>query len=322
MLKEIAAILKNSKRVLITTHINPDGDGIGSGIALMMALNKINKDKEITARFAIDDVPPSYVEYLEGSILIENFEAVTTRFEFDTVVSLDSATKERIGRVISFVKEETNFINIDHHVSNTRFAKLNYIDDSASSTAEIVYRVAKELGAEIDREIGEPLYAGIINDTGNFSHDNVTAETFRIASELRAAGVNTEFATRNMFNMKSFAALKINGNVLENMRFYEEVNLTFGVVSKAYMESVGGTKGDTEGVVDSLRSYEKCEVALFLREDGNGIYKGSLRSNGPDVNVIAESFGGGGHVKAAGFSSNKSPEEIVEIVISQLKKQK
>lgn len=322
MLKEIAAILKNSKRVLITTHINPDGDGIGSGIALMMALNKINKDKEITARFAIDDVAPSYVEYLDGSILIENFEAVTTRFEFDTVISLDSATKERIGRVISFVKEETNFINIDHHVSNTRFAKLNYIDDSASSTAEIVYRLAKELGAEIDREIGEPLYAGIINDTGNFSHDNVTAETFRIASELRAAGVNTEFATRNMFNMKSFAALKINGNVLENMKFYEEVNLTFGVVLKSYMDSVGGTKGDTEGVVDSLRSYEKCEVALFLREDGNGIYKGSLRSNGPDVNVIAEIFGGGGHVKAAGFSSNKSPEEIVEIVISQLKKQK
>ncbi len=322
MLKEIAEILKNSKRVLITTHVNPDGDGIGSGIALMMILNKINKDKEITARFAIDDVPPSYVDYLEGAILIENYEAVTTRFEFDTIVSLDVATKERIGRIISFVKEDTNFINIDHHVSNTRFAKINHIDDTASSTAEIVYKLAKEMGVEIDKEIGEPLYAGIINDTGNFSHDNVTADTFKIASELREAGVDTEYATRNLFNMKSLAALKIAGKVMENMKYYDEVSLTFGVVTKEYMESVGGNKGDTEGVVDALRSYEKCEVALFLRDEGNGKYKGSLRSNGPDVNAIAEKFGGGGHIKAAGFSSEKSADEILEIVISALKQQK
>ena len=318
MLKDIAEIIKESKRIMITTHINPDGDGIEAGLALMLALNKINSDKEMTVRFAIDDSIPSYIEYIDASCLIEKTEFVKSKYDFDLLISVDAASEARIGNSIKFLSENTKFINIDHHVSNTKFAQINYIDTSAASSAEIIYSLITIMGIEIDKIIGEPIYAGIINDTGNFSHNNVTESNFLIAANLRKIGVDTEKATKNMFYTKKISALKITGEVLSTMIFDTETKLSIGIATKEMLKKCQADKSDTEGIVDILRSLDTAETALFLREDAPGIFKGSLRSNGPDVNKIAGIFGGGGHIRAAGFTTEKSSTEIITVIKNAL----
>ena len=317
-MNEIIEKIKAGKRILITTHVNPDGDGIGAGLGLMMAINKMNSDRDKVVRFVIDDKVPFFLDFLEHSVLIENLAMVTSRFDFDTVISVDAATIERIGGVKQFIKEDTVFINIDHHISNTKFGKINYIDDKASSTCEIIYNFVKELGVEMDAEIGKNLYTGIVNDTGNFAYSNTAVSTFEAAAALKKAGVNTEEVTRNMFQRKRIGGLRALGAALNKFEFFEDKKLAYYFLSYKDMVEYGTDKADTEGIVEALRGYEECDVSLFVREEADGKLKGSFRSNEKDVNKIAESFGGGGHRKAAGFNTTMSKDEVLKKVLEQL----
>jgi bifunctional oligoribonuclease and PAP phosphatase NrnA len=317
-MKEIVEKIKAGKRIMITTHVNPDGDGIGAGLGLMLAINKMNTDRDKVVRFAIDDKVPFFLDFLEHSVLIENTAIIESRFDFDTVISVDAATFERIGESKKFIKEDTVFINIDHHISNTKFGKINYIDDKASSTSEIIYELTKELGVEMDAEIGKNLYTGIVNDTGNFAYSNTSVSTFEAAAALKKAGVNTEEVTRNMFQRKRLGGLRALGAALNKFEFFAEKKLAYYFLSYKDMVEYGTDKADTEGIVESLRGYEECDVSLFVREEADGKLKGSFRSNEKDVNKIAESFGGGGHRKAAGFNTTMSKEEVLKIVLEQL----
>ncbi|OQY42185.1 MAG: adhesin [Fusobacteriia bacterium 4572_74] len=326
---KILEVIKRSNRILITGHTSPDGDAIGSGLALLLAINKLNetlkkeaegKDEiylDKTLRFILEDETPKNLKFLTHSILIEEFENYNSKYEFDLMICLDSGNFDRIGKVGQLKTEGTTVINIDHHISNDRFGNYNYIED-ISSTSEILYNFIKEAGIELDHGIAESLYTGIVNDTGNFKHSNTTKKVFKIASELVEYGVEPNEIIKNFFNTKSMGKLKLTGRVLSNFKFADSQKLAYYYISEAELAELGATKDDTSGLGELLLSYEDASVSLFLKED-KGYIKGSFRSKYTvDVNALAGIFGGGGHIKAAGFKTDKSFHEILDIIIKNM----
>lgn len=306
--------IMESKKILITAHVNPDGDAIGAGLALLSGIEKFNKNCEV--KFVLQDKTPDRVKFLELEKRAEMYDA-DKKYDIDIAICVDSATLTRIGDVEKAIKNIFT-INIDHHISNPEYGDINYVEN-VSSTSEIIYKFLKFLDVEIDINIGEALYTGLVNDTGNFKHDNVTEETFKMAGDLVKIGVNNSKIVREFLNTKSMAAIKFLGQAMYEMKFDEKKKLAYFYLSNEDFMKNGGRKEDTEEIVENLVSYEKAEVSLFLREDTTGVIKGSMRSKlDIDVNAIAGIFGGGGHRKASGFTSELPAEEIVRIILEKL----
>ena len=306
--------IAKSKKIFITAQVNPDGDAIGAGLALLSGIEKFNDNCEV--RFVLQDKTPDRVKFLELEKRAETYDE-NKKYDMDLAICVDSAALGRIGDIEKVIKNVFT-INIDHHISNPRYGDINYVEN-VSSTSEIIYKFLKFLNVEIDINIGEALYTGLVNDTGNFKHDNVTEETFKMAGYLVKLGVNNSKIVREFLNTKSMAAIKFLGQAMYEMKFDEEKKLAYFYLSNEDFMKNGGRKEDTEEIVENLVSYEKAEVSLFLREDKIGVIKGSMRSKHDiDVNTIAGIFGGGGHLKASGFTSELSAEEIVRMILEKL----
>ena len=317
---EIIDEIKNANDIIISSHVNPDGDAIGGGLSLLLAVKKL-KDKNgdlsnKNIRFVLEESVPKNLKFLKHSSLVEIYDPVET-YEHDLFIAVDCATKERMGKVNDIIDPKAKVINIDHHTSNSLFGNLNYVQE-ISSTSEIMYNLIEKLDVHIDIDMAETIYTGIVNDTGNFAHDNVSADTFKIASKLKCIGVNTSKVVREFFQTKSMPTLKLMGLTLNGFQFVDEKKLAYFFLTQEALKSVGGSKEETEGLVEVLRSYEATEVALFLREEADGRIKGSLRSKSADVNKIASIFGGGGHVKAAGFNTAMKIDEVIKQVVKNL----
>ena len=326
---EILEVIKKSNRILITGHTSPDGDAIGSGLALLLGLNKYNetlkkeakKKDEIyldkTLRFILEDRVPKNLKFLTHSFLIEELENYDSKYEFDLMICVDSGNFDRIGKVKELKGENTIIINIDHHISNDRFGDYNYVGD-ISSTSEIMFDFFKDIGIELDHGIAESIYTGIVNDTGNFKHSNTTKKVFKIASELLEFGVEPNEVVKRFLNTKSMEKLKLTGRVLSNFKFLDSQKLVYYYISESELEELKADKDDTTGLGELLLSYEEASVALLMRED-TGAIKGSFRSKyDVDVNALASLFNGGGHIKAAGFKTTKRVDEILDIVIKNM----
>lgn len=306
--------IMESRNILITSHVNPDGDAIGSGLALMKGIEKLNKNCNV--RFVLQDKTPDRIKFLKLEKRAEIYNP-QEKYIFDLAVCVDSATLERTGTVKELI-ENCEKINIDHHISNPCYGQLNYVED-ISSTSEVVYKFLKFTETEIDIDMAEALYTGLVNDTGNFKHSNATEKTFQMAGDLVSIGVDNSKVVREFLNTKSMAAIKLLGQAMYEMKFDEEKKLVYFFLSYKDMQKVNGRKEDTEEIVETLVSYEKAEVSLFLREDKPGVIKGSMRSKyDVNVNEIASIFGGGGHIKASGFTSTLPHEEIIKKVLEKL----
>ena len=306
--------IMESRNILITSHVNPDGDAIGSGLALMKGIEKLNKNCNV--RFVLQDKTPDRIKFLKLEKRAEIYNP-QEKYIFDLAVCVDSATLERTGTVKELI-ENCEKINIDHHISNPCYGQLNYVED-ISSTSEVVYKFLKFTETEIDIDMAEALYTGLVNDTGNFKHSNATEKTFQMAGDLVSIGVDNSKIVREFLNTKSMAAIKLLGQAMYEMKFDEEKKLVYFFLSYEDMQKVNGRKEDTEEIVETLVSYEKAEVSLFLREDKPGVIKGSMRSKyDVNVNEIASIFGGGGHIKASGFTSTLPHEEIIKKVLEKL----
>lgn len=306
--------IMESRNILITSHVNPDGDAIGSGLALMKGIEKLNKNCNV--RFVLQDKTPDRIKFLKLEKRAEIYNP-QEKYIFDLAVCVDSATLERTGTVKELI-ENCEKINIDHHISNPCYGQLNYVED-ISSTSEVVYKFLKFTETEIDIDMAEALYTGLVNDTGNFKHSNATEKTFQMAGDLVSIGVDNSKVVREFLNTKSMAAIKLLGQAMYEMKFDEEKKLVYFFLSYKNMQKVNGRKEDTEEIVETLVSYEKAEVSLFLREDKPGVIKGSMRSKyDVNVNEIASIFGGGGHIKASGFTSTLPHEEIIKKVLEKL----
>ena len=314
---EIKNKIEESESIILTAHINPDGDAVGSSLALFLSLKEKYKNKKIN--LILQDVIPYTTKFLKGSEYFEIYDKEKKYF-YDLLIFLDSATKERTGETGKNIEAKFT-INIDHHVSNPLYGDINCVIPTASSTSEIVYNFLKEQEFDFLPAANDALYLGLVNDTGNFSHSNVKYETMLMATDLISKGVNNNYIVSNFLNSNSYQSLKLLGEALKNFEFYPEKKLVYYFLNAETKKKYSAKKEETEGLVEKLLSYYEASVSLFLREETDTKkIKGSMRSKYEvDVNKIANIFGGGGHYKAAGFSSDLKAEEILKMVMENIK---
>ena len=300
--------IKNSKNILITTHVNPDADAIGSSLALFNFLEENFPEKNV--KIIIDGFCPQYLKFLKNSSQINNIKDIKEKNEFDVVIILDCSSLERIGSAKNLIK---NFpiINIDHHLEKSEF---DYVlkDVRVSSTTQILYNLLKSFDKNLSKEVAECLYTGLIQDTGNFIW-NIYPETFYIASELTALGAEGEKISTQLFSNNSYNKLKLIAYVLSTMKYIEDKKLLYSIIPKEQFEELNAIDEDTEGIIELLKSFNKADITVLIKEDKN-IKKGSIRSRKEGADKIANVFNGGGHSKAAGFRTDKSFKEIIEII--------
>ncbi len=292
-------ILK-AKRIGLSFHTSPDGDALGSTLALLNALRYIGKDAYIISR----DVIPDNFSYLSFS---EEIDGETTKPDKDTdlVIVLDCGNVERISADLSEYKG--TLIDLDHHVSNENYGHINFVDTQAAATCELSYLLIKELGIDLKdnnsetNAIGSAVYTGIVTDTGSFRHSNVTKRTHTIAAELIEAGIDNSKIHSNLFDNKPFEKVKLMGTVLSNIELALDNKVAVLSIPKGMLESFNLPNADTSDIISIGLGIKGVEVSLLLKEVEEGT-KSSLRSkNNVDVRKVAEIFGGGGHIKAAGL---------------------
>ena len=308
--------IEESKNIIISSHVNPDGDAIGSGLGLFLGLRKKYPEKSI--RFILEDEIPDNMKFMSETSKIEKYSELKDKPEAQVFITVDSAEKHRIGKVQELIGDSF-LVNIDHHISNPHFGDLNIVKE-ASSTSEIIFFVLRDmLNIEIDELSGEAIYTGIITDTGNFKYESTTKETFYVAGELINTGIDRSKIADAVYKNKSLGAIKALGTALVNMKCIEEKKLVYFFLDKDFIQKEKIKKDETDGIVESLLEYKDCEVSVFLRELEDGKIKGSMRSkNKIDVNEIAKIFSGGGHKRAAGFTSDLSSEEIIKKISEKL----
>ncbi|MFU0823878.1 DHH family phosphoesterase [Clostridium sp.] len=308
--------IKESKKVGITCHISPDGDSLGSSLALMQGLLNMGKNAYIISK---EEVPETFYYLPYCDRISKDLSYVLE--DTDTVIVLDCGNFERINADIDLNNRGYTLINIDHHISNDNYGDLNYIDIKAAAVAEIIYELLDTLNVNIDKDIATCLYTSILTDTGSFRHSNTTKLTHKIAGELIDKKIDFSEIHRKIFENISFERLRLQGKVIEKMQLELSRRLCIMEVTKEMIEEFNIDKSDTSDLVNLGTQIDTVEVAILLKEC-DCITKVSLRSKKKvDVRKIAEMFNGGGHVRAAGFSTNISLEEIKSILIKQIEKE-
>lgn len=291
--------LKDKPKVIILTHANPDGDAIGSAMGLYHGL----KDAGHNVDVACADPCPEEFEYIEG---LENLKQNFTPTDYQAVIFVDCGSK-KLTRFQDahpeILSDEMVKINIDHHPSNDNFGEINFVITDVASASMIVYQILKALSLNISAPCANALITGIYTDTGGFMHQNTTPLTYQYAAELIRLGGNPQHVAKNVFHKYDFRTLKLWGKVLQNLHITADGAAIVGVEEKDY-ESLGCTRQDLAGVIDFINAMPEARYSVMLSEDGKGNVKASLRTRKDDVDVkaLAEQYGGGGHVKAAGFS--------------------
>jgi phosphoesterase RecJ-like protein len=316
--ERVAAELRDRDRFLLTAHEGPDGDALGSLLGLHHLLTQLGKD---SIMFMAAKEFPLPVEY-RFLPLEEVFHEPPADMADRTVVFLDCGNIDRMP--VDFLTAGDNFvINIDHHHDNTRFGDANLVDTAASSTAEIVYELAGLLGGRITPEIASALYVGLVTDTGKFMYENVNAGTHRIAADLIEAGVEVDETYRRLYEHVPIEKLRLVSRALDGIQRHCDGTLVLTYITSADYEATGAGEEMTEGIIDHLRSVEGSKVAALIRDQGTrgrAARKVSLRSSSGDVDVsaIARAHGGGGHKRAAGFSTELELDELVHVLCGEV----
>ncbi len=305
MLEEIAAALKAAKSIAVMPHISVDGDGLGSSLALCMAL--VNMGAEAVV-YLEEEIPAVY-EFLPGRSMVKVYDGKAKHF--DVVAALDTGDIKRLGSRAKLLTGGSITVNIDHHNTNSGFALLNYVDTEASAVGEIIYKMLDMLKQSIDSGIATCLYTAIATDTGGFRFSNTTALTHRIAADLVDKGVNVSEISRRVFELISIGKARLMGEAIKALELFDNGRIAVITVKDDMIAKAGAVEEDCEGIVNIARNIKGVEVAVMIREKGGGQAKVNLRSNGDtDVSEIASIFSGGGHKKAAGFVAQGEFEHL------------
>jgi phosphoesterase RecJ-like protein len=291
-------------RFLLTSHARPDGDSIGSQLAMAFALEALGKTVRI---INADPAPEHYYEF-PGVDRIEIADRVPPDAAADAVIVMECGDLSRTG-VRGF--EEHFIINIDHHVGNRMYGALNWFDGSAAACAEMVFDVIRALDVPLTTEIATHIYLGILTDTGSFHHSNITPRTFDICRQAVEAGVNPAAMARRIFDSNSFGKLKLIGALLDRMELVDEGRLAVLHMDEAMLAACGCTHNDTEGLINLPLTAREIQAVVFFKVAADGGVRVSMRSKyDVDVREVANAFGGGGHKNAAGFTVSGSLESI------------
>ena len=305
--------IERAQTIAISGHVRPDGDAIGSTMGLYYYLSDNYPEKTVCV----------YLEEVEDSFAhIRDYEAMERRCDrYDLFIALDSGDVERLGDAGKVMQECSDYvINVDHHITNTRFGNKNIVDTKASSTCQILFTLMDE--EKIGRLTAMSLYTGIIHDTGVFKHSNTSYQTMRIAGRLMRKGIAFGEIIDNSFYNKTYKQLQIMGKCLTESRLLMNGLVIVSVMTLEDMEFYQAKPSDLDGVIDQLRTTEGVEVAILISEREKNEFKVSMRSNQVvDVASIGQYFGGGGHIKASGCTIEGSAEEVIGMLVKHIRNQ-
>ncbi len=301
-----ASFLKENDNFTILTHAHPDGDTLGSGIGLCLALRALGKKANVIND---EEIPPKF-RYLE----IESQE-----FEEQTVVAVDIADVTLMGNGIREIYETKVDLSIDHHGSNRLFAKLNFVDASAAAAAQIVFELTQLLGVQITPQIADCLYTGISTDTGCFRYANVTPETHRVAARLMEYGAAASKINVKMFETKTRTYAALERLALDGMQFFYDGRCALITITREMFAESGSDENECDGIAAISRQIEGVLVGVTMRERRNGAFKASVRTHDPvDASAICAKLGGGGHPNAAGCQLPGTREEATKLLIDTI----
>ncbi len=292
MLSQVVELIENKDKFAITTHVRPDGDGVGSSLGLWWLLKSLGKDAEVIAR---DDIPNSYRK-LPGADKIRKVAKIDD--EYDAIFVMECSDINRPG--IENIETQL-VVNIDHHATCEHFGNINWIDPTASAVGEMIYNLCKAIGGRITKEIAECVYLAIVTDTGSFHFPNTTDRTLKVASELVKVGVKPSNISEAVYNSYSWSRVALMQKVLETLKRDESGRIAFMRQTIEMVKESDAVDGDNNGFVNIPLTAMEIVASVYMREVRPNTYRVSLRSKG-DINVarIAEMFGGGGHKNAAG----------------------
>lgn len=309
-LSQLSSKLKKEKKVALICHIRPDGDTLGSAMALSLALNNLG----IVSDVFCDDSVPSRFLFLNSMGSIKR----QLNGDYSAIVAIDCADISRLGDYYDIFLKHKNTYLIDHHISNTRFAKYNYVVDNASN-CENILQLIKELNVPIDKEIANLLAMGIMTDTGNFRHKNVTPNTLYSAALLLEKGADLNSIYYQMFSKQSKERAKLFGQTMSKIRYFLDDRFAVASIRLSDLQSTNAKPDETEGFIDFVMGIEGIEVGACVMEIALNKFKISFRSKGTDVNAVASTFGGGGHVLASGCQISGEYEEIIDKITFAIK---
>ena len=309
---DIEKYLKTNDNFLISTHYSPDGDAIGSTLGMGEMLRIIGKKAVVVVEGGI----PEKYRFLNNPIVVYDPLAVETDAKFSNIIILDAGAFERIGKSKLFLDDNYDIVNIDHHLSNDKFGRINYIDTDASSVAEILFGLAQYLRIDFTPELASFLYLGIMTDTGRFRFGNTSYKALSTAAELVKLGADPAYLSEGVFFDLPHSYIETLAICLNSLEYFDDGRI-------ALMEYHEEKEiEDSEGFIDLAIGTRGVKAAAFIRSMENGKFKVSLRSRSQvDVRRIAESHGGGGHRKAAGFRSRASLEQLKSTIIKEILQQ-
>ncbi len=301
--------LTKSQDLLLATHVNPDGDAIGSLIALGLGLKQYGKRIYLYNESPI----PAVYRFLPGVSLVK--QTLPESKKWDTVVVLDCGDLERVGAAVDYFRRLPQIVNIDHHVTNTAFGHYQLIEPTASSSAEIVYRLLRRMGVTIDEAMATSIYTGILTDTGSFRFANTNSDAYAICAEMVQNGVDPYNVAQHVYGTYSLGRIKLLNMALDSIEISANGKLSLMTLTHDMFAETDTNPEDVDGMINYAKRIEDVKVAALIMENANGDaqkrFHVSLRSDGSvDVAEIAASFGGGGHFNAAGFGVESSLKDL------------
>ena len=304
-MKLIADSLLAANETLIVAHVSPDGDTLGSAVALYLALKKVGKHSTV----AVDGKIPDKLRLLKRYCFFRRENDLVGE-KFDCAVAVDVADVSRMGSIKDAFFSADVTLNVDHHPTNTKYAERNYVE-CLSSTGEIILKLIGELGASVDENIANALYIAISTDTGNFIYSSVTEETLKAAAYLRKCGADIPRLCGMIYAERSLGATKLIGRGIDAIELFCDGKVAATKLYKKDIDECGAAKEDTECMINYAREIKGVEIAIFVNEQSGTKAKVGLRSNEyADVAALASKFGGGGHVHAAGYTDYGTMDEI------------
>ena len=292
MLSQVVELIENKQNFAITTHVRPDGDGIGSSLGLCWLLRSLGKNAEVIVR---DEVPVSYRE-LPGADEIRTVSEIDKDYDAVFVIECSDVSRPGIRKL-----EEQFTVNIDHHATSEHFGTINWIDSTASACGEMIYNLCKAIGGRVTREIAECVYMALVTDTGSFHFPNTTERTLKVASELVKVGVKPAQISEAVYNSYPWSRIELMRQVLATVKRDDSGRVAWMRQTLEMSEKAGAVDGDNNGFVNIPLAAKEVEAVIYMRETFPNTYRVSLRSkDGINVAKVAEKFGGGGHKNAAG----------------------
>lgn len=291
-LEQLKNLIDEADEIGVVSHVNPDGDNLGSSLGLARALRNYGKSVDVLGHDSVDD----YLKFLPDLEYYKN----DYKDSYDLLLILDASEFDRIGYAQPVARNSKKTAVIDHHLGGKITSDLNIIHPDAPATCQLIYEIVDRLDLPLDEKTASLLFTGIVTDTGRFMYYGTNRETFDIAGKLIDLGADKDFIYQALYQNKPIKTLKFETDLIANAEFID--NKVFAIASKEKVDEFGVQMGDSEHVVNILRDLEGIEVSMLLKEYGNGEYKVSMRSKGIDIAKVARENGGGGHVNASGFT--------------------